>query len=119
MIATTVESFGPNVNVPHIGLGLDVNGQYGRNSFQPTSVEHKFPPYYNIRYPKRIQKSNLQVNRPKSMPHQQFLDLATEDRRNLPDNRNIIISKEGDQDLCISYTGRQTTKSVTMVRFLM
>lgn len=64
--------------LPNPGRGVD-----RPNPFQPPTAEHRYPPAYDLFFPRRTPGypkpgSTLQINRPTTMPHQEFTDLTKE-----------------------------------------
>jgi hypothetical protein len=75
-----VEGFLPHPVDP--GWGLD-----RPNTFQPRSGSHKFPPYYEFFSPRRTPSCPLEINRLTAMPHQEFVALSKEERRQFSDSK--------------------------------
>ena len=47
--------------------------------------------------------TSLQMQRPSTMPHQEYISLTKEQKRNLPDHRDGFISVEGHSHLVVRY----------------
>ena len=90
--ASEVESFIP-------GWGLN-----RPDPFQPPGGPPKFPPYYDLFFPRRTPDSTrygstLQITRPSAMPHSDFSALSKADKRRLYDIRDMKIKHEGYPEL--------------------
>lgn len=88
-----IDGFIPN----NCNRELGVNRQ---NRFQPPGGHLKYPPVYDLISPKRApgyqrQGSTLEMNRPSSIPHQEYVSLSKEERRMLPHSNNMKIIHEG------------------------
>lgn len=89
--------------LPNPGWGVD-----RPNPFQPTTAEHRYPPAYDLFFPRRTPGcprpgSTLQITRPTAMPHQEFTDLTKENRRQLPHHHDKIIDVEGHPRLRVGF----------------
>ena len=80
------------------------------NPFQPPSDPHKFPPYREIFSPRRTPScssagspSTLEINRPNAVPHQDFVSMSKEDRRQLPYVNDMIMQCEGRPQLRVGF----------------
>jgi hypothetical protein len=78
------------------------------NPFQPPTVDHKHPPYYDRFLPRRTpgyptSASTLRIYRPTAMPHQEFVDLTKSERRNLPHTNDMKIIQEGRPELVVGF----------------
>ena len=80
--------------------------------FQPVrqapSAPHKFPPYYDFFSPRRIPSrpgtgSTLTITRPTAMPHQEFVGLTKEERRQLPHPNDMTTNHEGYPKLEVGF----------------
>jgi len=47
--------------------------------------------------------TSLEITRPSTMPHQDFVDLTKEERRQLPHSNDIKLNYEGHQELTVGY----------------
>ena len=68
------------------------------NFFQPPIGPHKFTPYREIFSSGRTPScptSTLEINRPSAIPHQDFVSMSKEDRRQLLHVNDMIIQHEG------------------------
>lgn len=82
------------------GWGLE-----GQNPVQPPGPL-RYPPVYDVLSPRPGSPrpgSTLGVNRPSSVPHQQFVELTKEERRSLPHNNNMKIIHEGRPKLEVGF----------------
>ena len=89
--------------VPNPGWGLD-----RPNPFQPPTADHRYPPAYDLFFPRRTPScprpgSTLQINRPTAMPHQEFVGLTKEERRALPHSNDMKIIHEGRPELEVGF----------------
>jgi len=95
------EGFVPNN--PNPGWGLD-----RPNPFQPPTAEHRYPPAYDLFFPRRTPScprpgSTLQINRPTTTPYEEFVGLTKEERRALPHSNDMKIIHEGRPDLEVGF----------------
>jgi hypothetical protein len=101
LILAMGEGFVPNNLNP--GWGLD-----RPNPFQPPTAEHRYPPVYDLFFPRRTPDcprpgSTLQINRPTAMPHEEFVGLTKEERRALPHSNDMKIIHEGRPELEVGF----------------
>lgn len=101
LIFSMGEGFVPNN--PNPGWVL-----YCPNAFQPPTAEHRYPPAYDLFFPRRTPGcprpgSTLQINRPTAMPHEEFVGLTKEERRALPHSNDMKIIHEGRPDLEVGF----------------
>ncbi len=101
LIFSMGEGFVPNN--PNPGWGLD-----RPNPFQPPTAEHRYPPAYDLFFPRRTPGcprpgSTLQINRPTAMPHEEFVGLTKEERRALPHSNDMKIIDEGRPELEVGF----------------
>jgi len=89
--------------LPNPGLGVD-----RPNPFQPPGGHLRYPPVYDLFFPRRTpgypgSGSTLQITRPTAMPHQEFIDLTKEERRQLLHHHDKIIDVEGYPRLRVGF----------------
>ena len=101
LILSMGEGFVPNNPNPDWGLDRP-------NRFQPPRVEHRYPPIYDLFFPRRTPGcsrpgSTLQINRPTAMPHEEFVGLTKEERRALPHSNDMKITHEGRPELEVGF----------------
>ena len=78
------------------------------NPFQPPGSHLRYPPAYDFFAPRRTPGcprpgSTLEITRPSSMPHQEFVGLTKEERRALPHSNDMKIIHEGRPELTVSF----------------
>ena len=91
------------LNNPNPGWGVD-----RPNPFQPPGGHLRYPPVYDLFSPRRTPGcprpgSTLEITRPSSMPHQEFVGLTKEERRALPDSNDMTIIHEGRPELEVGF----------------
>ena len=78
------------------------------NQFQPPGGHLRYPPVYKLFSPRRTPGcprpgSTLEITRPSSMPHQEFVGLTKEERRALPHSNDMKIIHEGRPELEVGF----------------
>lgn len=93
-----IEGFVRNNTNP--GWGVD-----RPNPFQPQGGHLRYPPVYDLFFPRRTTNSGstLQITRPTAMPHEQFVGLTKEERRALPNSNDMTIIHEGRPKLEVGF----------------
>lgn len=100
IIGKGAQGFVPDAANPVWGLNRP-------NPFQPPSRPPRFPPYYEFLpsgtpgSPSR--GSTLKVLRPSAVPHQDFVSMLKEDRRQLPHPNDMRIQYEGHPKLRVGF----------------
>ena len=89
--------------LPNPGWGVD-----RPNPFQPPGGHLRYPPVYDLFSPRRTPGcprpgSTLEITRPSSMPHQEFVGLTKEERRALPHSNDMKIIHEGRPELEVGF----------------
>ena len=95
------EGFVPNN--PNPGWVLD-----RPNPFQPPTVEHRYPPAYDLFFPQRTPGcprpgSTLQINQSTPMAHEEFVGLTKEERRGLAHSNDMRIIHERRPELEVGF----------------